>query len=96
MPLKIVGQGHWRGDVPKDGNKKNKKAYSFEGRKKKQSKVFFFTWKKDNDAKVKCIWSAEKTQGAAVKNKTFENMWRSFSDDEKNFAESSIKKACEW
>jgi hypothetical protein len=27
MSLKIVGQGNWRGDVPKDGNKKKKKAY---------------------------------------------------------------------
>jgi hypothetical protein len=76
--------------------RKRKKRIHLKEEKKNKAKLFFFTWKKDNDAKVKCIWSAEKTQGAAVKNKTFENMWRSFSDDEKNFAESPIKKVCEW
>jgi hypothetical protein len=46
MPLKIVGEGNWRGDVPKDGNKKEKKAYSFEGRKKNKAKFFFLLGKK--------------------------------------------------
>jgi hypothetical protein len=31
----------------------------------------FFSWRKDNDAKVKCIWLTETRQGAAVKNKNF-------------------------
>jgi hypothetical protein len=50
-------------------NKENKTSYSFEGIFKNKGK--FFSWKKDNDAKVKCIWLIETTQGAAVKNKKF-------------------------
>jgi hypothetical protein len=38
---------------------------------------------------IKCIWSTEKTQGAAVENKTLKNVWRSFSrtnsEDEERF-----------
>jgi hypothetical protein len=34
----------------------------------------------------------KKTQGAAVENKTFENLWRSFSDDEEKFRRKINKK----
>jgi hypothetical protein len=57
------------------------KLYSFEGLKNKQRKVFFVLEKR-NEVKVKRIWSTEKTQGAVVESKTFENVWRSFSNDE--------------
>jgi hypothetical protein len=45
---------------------------------------------------IKCIWSTEKIQGAAVENKTFENVWRSFScinnEDEERFYRKFNKK----
>jgi hypothetical protein len=59
----------------------------------KIKKESFFSWKKDNAVKVKCIWSTEKTQGTR-ENKTFENVWCRFSHSKmkKGFAESPIKK----
>jgi hypothetical protein len=45
--------------------------------------------------KVKGIWSAEKIQGTAVENKTFEKVSRSFSrtnsDDEERFCRKPNK-----
>jgi hypothetical protein len=59
---------------------KKRRSYSIVRRLKKLNKgKFFFSWKKDNDVKVKCIWSTEKTQGAAVENKTFVVRWRSIN-----------------
>jgi hypothetical protein len=39
--------------------------------KKLNKRKVFFSWKKDDDVKVNYIWLTEKTQGAAVENKTF-------------------------
>jgi hypothetical protein len=80
-------------------NEKKNRFRLKENFKKVNKGKFFFSWIQDNDVKVKCIWSTEKTQGQLWKTKLVKTCGVASvvrTAMSKGFAESPIKKGYEW